>query len=99
MIEIPTQCVKCNHPMRRAQVPIAKAPGTRQHRAHGLCKACYYVERKAGGVPEPAVRRKADPDTESSQYAYVFDERRAAAALEGWLRARRNRLARNGVAA
>ena len=90
-------CVMCNHPMRQAQVKLADAPGTRQHRAQGLCKSCYYLERRAGNIPDPEGRRGRKPrdsDVETSQFAYMFDQAAASAALEGWLQARRRRLAR-----
>ena len=88
----PKQCVMCGHPLRPAQVPIAKAPGTRQHRAHGLCKACYYQEREAGNLPEPDTRRgrKRGPVVELT---HMFDERAARTALDLWLNDRRRRLA------
>lgn len=90
---IPSHCRECNYPIRPAQVSIAQKPGTRQHRAHGLCKTCYYAARQAGTVPEPAHRRKAEPLV----VVPVFDERLAAMALESWLQARRNRLAKQRV--
>ena len=90
-------CVKCNHPLRPAQVLIAEAPGTRQHRAQGLCKACYYVERKAGNIPDPLGRRGRKPaDPDDPQCTYMFDVDQARRALDAWLGDRRRRL--GGVA-
>lgn len=79
----PKQCIKCDHPMRAANVPGKKAPGTRQHSGKGLCKNCYWRARKdAGLIPQGPV-----------ELLPVFDERLAASALECYLVERRRRLA------
>jgi hypothetical protein len=94
---IPTNCRECHYPMRPAQVPIAQKPGTRQHRAHGLCKTCYYAGRRSGTIPEPV--RDGTGGVESARPPRVFDERMTVSALEAWLRERRNRLAKQGATA
>ena len=94
----PSHCVLCNHPMRPGQVTIAEAPGTRSHRAMGLCRVCYYEERGAGRIPEPdgkRGRKKGDV----SGVSYNFDEARARRALDWWLADRRRRLEKQGAMA
>lgn len=77
------QCVRCECKLRPAKVSKAKAPGTRQHAANGLCKSCYYFDRKASGLLVKPV-----------ELVPVFDERLAASALACYLVERRRRLAR-----
>lgn len=48
----PAKCLKCEHPLRKSDMPAEFAPGTRMHRRHGLCGPCAHVSKPVTKDPE-----------------------------------------------
>jgi hypothetical protein len=50
-------CIDCDHPLRPSRTLATEHPGTKPHKAHGLCGACYARRQRRAAGSKPINRR------------------------------------------